>query len=295
MKTVVRTSLPSRAHSPANRSKAQELAWRWVGAKWPRLLPSEAQRALPSFERALPGQELLAHTSTNLDGSASVWSLSVAHTQRASLPNPRGGTRTWMTRVQVIDSGAADILSLQTACTEVPEAPLVVAPPRLLSDWVEGLDLQDAGLKVQGAPREVIDHWQLDALCEHLFSPERTLPIIALVNRPQTHYYGVDPQGLSENLSGLAHVVCIAEHLAPDIESRLGSEFVVAQGAARIYTAGFNTNDDRRTHPLLRDASPRGAERQADPGAFRRLLRRKICALSVETGGSRAQSTQASR
>ncbi len=248
---------------------------------------------LASFERALPGQELLVGTSTGETGSASVWSLSVAHTQRASLQNQRAGTRTWMTRVQVIDSGKADIVCLQTACTEVPEAPLVVAPPRLLSDWVEGLDLQDAGLKVQGAPREVIDHWQLDALCEHLFSPERKLPIIALVNRPQTRYYGVDPQGLSENLRGLAHVVCIAQHLAPEVESRLGSELGVAQGAARIYTAGFTANADRRTHPLVQDASPRGAERQADPGAFRRLLRRKICALSVETLGSTAQTTQA--
>lgn len=173
-------------------------------------------------------------------------------------------------------------MHLQTACTDIPDSPLVVAPPRLLGDWVEALDLQDAGLAVQGAPREVVDRWQLDALCQHLLSNERKLPVIALVNRPQTHYYGVDPKGLAENLRGLAHVVCIAQHLEAEVESRLGRELVVEQGAARIYTSGFSPDADRRAHPLIRDASPRGGQRQADPGAFRRLLRRKICALSVD-------------
>ena len=275
MKIVVRSNLCSITHSPANRSKARELVWTWVGAKWPRLLPTQTQMALASFERALPGQELLVRTTGDRPDGASTWSLSVAHTQRSS-------SRTWMTRVQVIDTGTTDELRLQTACTDLPEYPLVVAPPRLLSDWVEALNLQDAGLAVQGTPREVVDRWQLDALCKHLLSSERKLPVIALVNRPQTHYYGVDPQVLAENLRGLAHVACIAPHLEADIESRLGRDLGVEQGAARIYTAGFSPNADRRAHPLVRDASPRGTDRQADPGAFRRLLRRKICALSVE-------------
>ena len=232
--------------------------------------------AQASFERALPGQELLVSTSANPTHGASAWSLSVAHTQRAS-------SRTWMTRVQVIDTGTSDALRLQTACTDIPEAPLVVAPPRVLGDWVEALDLQDAGLSVQGAPHTVIDRWQLDSLCDHLLSPERKLPIIALVNRPQTHYYGVDPQGLAENLRGLAHVVCIAQHLEAKISSRFDRDLAVEQGAARIYNTGFNPTADRKAHPLVRDTSPRGTERQADPGAFRRLLRRKICAMSVET------------
>lgn len=285
MKVVVRSNLCSTSHSQANRSRARELAWAWVGAKWPRLLPTEAPMALANFERALPGQELLVRTHANEDNGATVWSLSVAHTQRAS-------SRTWMTRVEVVDTGSTDELRLQTACTDNPESPLVVAPPRLLNDWVEGLDLQDAGLAVQGAPHEVIDRWQLDSLCEHLLSSKRLLPIVALVNRAQTHYYGVDPQGLAENLSGLAHVVCIAQHLQEEVENRLGRELAVEQGAARVYTAGFGPSADRRKHPLVRDPSPRGVERHADPGAFRRLLRKKICALSVETAGNSAQTTE---
>ena len=84
MRVVVRSKLHSRVHSPANRLRARELAWRWVGAKWPRLLPSASDMARSSFARSLPGQELLV--SSNAD--ASVWSLSVAHEER-------NGRRTW--------------------------------------------------------------------------------------------------------------------------------------------------------------------------------------------------------
>ena len=270
MKAVVRATLHSLVHSPANRQRARELAWRWVGAKWPRLLPLESDMARSNFGRSLPGQELLV--STNAD--ASVWSLSVAHEER-------NGRRTWMTRVQVADAGGADVVSLQTACTDVPDAPLVVAPPRLLGDWVECLDLEDAGLAVQGAPREVIDRWQLDALCGHLLAQDRKLPVIALVNRPQSRYYGVDPDGLADNLRGLAHVACIAPHLSDDLANRLGRDFAVLHGAARIYAPGFTAQAAPAAHPLVRNSSAPVAGQPDDPGAFRRLLRKKICAMSV--------------
>lgn len=270
MRVVVRATLHSRVHSPANRLHARELAWRWVGAKWPRLLPSASDMARSNFGRSLPGQELLV--SANAD--ASIWSLSVAHEERH-------GRRTWMTRVHVTDTGMADVVGLQTACTDVPDAPLVVAPPRLLGDWVEGLDLEDAGLAVQGAPREVIDQWQLDALCDHLLAQDRTLPVIALVNRPQSRYYGVDPDGLAENLRGLAHVACVASHLSDGVADRLGRDFAVLHGAARIYAPGFNPHAAPGAHPLVKDTSAPRDLRADDPGAFRRLLRKKICALSV--------------
>jgi hypothetical protein len=269
MKVVVRSTLRSTTHSPANRARARELAWRWVRSNWPRLVPSSSEMERSDFERALPGQELMVQTNDD----RSVWSLSVAHTHRAS-------ARSWMTQVQVTDTGTADTLGLQTACTEVPDAPLV-APPRLLSDWVESLDLEDAGLAVRGTAREVFDKWHFEALCEHVLAKERKLPVIALVNRPQSRYYGVDPQGLAENLRGMAHVACVAPHLCDDIEHRLGHSFRVEHGAARIYAAGFNVNADPRAHPLIKDSSSTDGTQPKDPASFRRLLRKKICALSV--------------
>ena len=212
--------------------------------------------------------------STSADGS--VWTLSVAHQERH-------GRRTWMTRAHVTDTGTHDMVGLQTACTDVPDAPLVVAPPRLLGDWVEGLKFEDAGLAVQGAARDVTDQWQLDALCQHLLSEARQLPVIALVNRPQSHYYGVDPNGLAENLRGLAHVACIASHLSQQANARLGPDFAVVHGAARIFAPGFKAHAQAtaHAHPLVRDIAAPDAANPQDAGAFRRLLRRKICAMSV--------------
>ncbi|MGS0757813.1 hypothetical protein ACVBEH_25990, partial [Roseateles sp. GG27B] len=114
----------------------------------------------------------------------------------------RDGARTWMTRVLVAEDGDADVMGLQTSCTDLPFAPLVVAPPRLLGLWVERLQLEDGGLAVLGEPREVSDDDQLDAFCRHVMSERRTLPIIALANSPHSRFYGVDPRGLAEAVRG---------------------------------------------------------------------------------------------
>ena len=50
---VVRSSLRSAVRSPANRRRAQGLVWDWVGAKWPRLMPSPQDMERSHLERAL--------------------------------------------------------------------------------------------------------------------------------------------------------------------------------------------------------------------------------------------------
>ena len=269
LKHVVRSALCSAVHSPANRHRAQQLVWDWVGAKWPRLLPSPSEMERGHFEYAVPGQELLVKTSS--DGS--VWTLAVAY-------NERRGTRTWMTRAVVADAGDADFMGLETSCTDVPDAPLVIAPPRLLGSWVERLELEDGAVAVLGAPREVNDQVQLAAFCKHVLSGKRRLPVIALANKPNSRFYGVDPRGLAEAVRGLAHVACLTPELAPDVAQQLGHEFGIVPGAARIYAPGFAANSQSRDHPLVRDSRAAGL-RSEDAGAFRRLLCQKVCALSV--------------
>ena len=269
LKPVVRSALRSAVHSPANRHRAQQLAWDWVGTKWPRLLPSPSEMERGHFECAVPGQELLVKTSS--DGS--VWTLAVAY-------NERRGTRTWMTRAVVADAGEADLMGLETSCTDVPDAPLVVAPPRLLGNWVECLQLEDGSVAVLGAPREVNDQVQLAAFCKHVLSGERRLPVIALANKPNSRFYGVDPRGLAEAVRGLAHVACLTPEMALDVAQQLGHEFGIVPGAARIYAPGFDTSSQPSGHPLVRDNRATGP-RSEDAGAFRRLLCQKVCALSV--------------
>ena len=268
-RVVVRSTLRSRVHLPKNRRLAQELVWQWVQAKWPRLVPAPSDMERSHFERALPGQAV--SVSTSADGL--VWTLAVAHDER-------GGARTWMTRAQVADAGDADVLGLQTSCSDPGHAPMVVAPPRLLGTWVERLELEDGGIAVLGEAREVSSPEQLMAFCDHVLSGRRSLPVIALANKPGSRFYGVDPRGLAEAVRGLAHVACLTPELAARVKDRLAENFGVLPGAARIYAPHFSAQDTAEQHPLVRDNTSPAAK---DPGAFRRLLCRQICALSAST------------
>lgn len=276
MRAVVRSTLRSAVHSNTNRRRAKELAWEWVSAKWPRLMPSASDLDSDHIERSLPGQELSVTTS----GGGSVWTLSVAYSERR-------GTRTWMTRARVADAAGADVMDLQTSCSEPVDAALVVAPPRLLGVWVECLELEDGGVPVLGKPREVNDSKQLAAFCDHVLSGTRTLPVIALANKPNSRYYGVDPHGLAEAVRGLAHVACVAPDVAAAVKGRLGESFGLVAGAARIYAPRFDANATVAENPLIRNSAPVSASAAPDAGAFRRLLCRRVCAMSVEASASR--------
>ena len=264
---VVRSALRSAQHSPVNRRYARELAWEWVSAKWPRLMPSALDMQSPHYERSVLGQELKVSTSDN----GTLWTLEVAYNDRAS-------GRTWMTRASVEDTGEADVMALQTSCSEVANSALVIAPPKLLGAWVERLEFQDGGLAVTGEAREVSDPSQLDAFCKHVQSSERRLPVIALTTSPRSRFYGVDPRGLAEAVRGLAHVACLSPDMAGEVMARFGKDFRLVHGAARIYAAGFSSDSAPLDHPLIRDTSVRAT----DPGAFRRFLCQKMCAMSVD-------------
>lgn len=269
VRDVVRVALHSHRHSDANRQRARELTWQWVAAKWPKLVPSHEQMERHQFAHAVPGQQIVMSRSAD----HSSWSLAVAFDER-------NGARTWMTQVQVADDGDADVLRLQTSCTDVSDAPLVVAPPRLLGSWVERMELEDGPFAVLGEPREVNDEKQLQGFLEHVSSPLRTLPVIALANRPQTRFYGVDPRGLATAVRGLAHVICLDPAIAAEVAEQLGPRLGIVPGAARIYSAKIPLMASAQDHPLVRNTRALG-NAQDSAGAFRRQLCQKICAMSV--------------
>lgn len=270
---VVRCALRSATRSESNRRLARELVWSWVGSRWPRLVPPACDLEQRHLQRSFPGRRL--SVSANSDGS--LWALEVACSER-------DGTRTWTTRAVVADTGEADVMGLQTTCSEPPSRSLVVAPPRLLSAWVERLDLDDGGVPVMGEPRMVASQDQLAALCGQLLLDRRRLPVIALTNRPESRYYGVDPRGLAEAVVGLAHVACVAPDLVADLTQRLGTPLGVAPGAARIYGPGFTADAAPKDHPLVRPGTAPGGSSANDPGVFRRRLCRRLCAMSVDAG-----------
>lgn len=272
LQNVVHTTLSCGAHSSRNRRRAQELAWEWVGAKWPRLLPLPREMEQSHMERALQDQALRVVNSR--DGRD--WSLTVMHTEKRS-------QRVWSTRVRVSDTGQADLVDVQIACSEVGNAPLVVAPPKLLGAWVDHLELDDGGFAVLSEPREVRDATHFDAFCRHVLSERRNLPIIALTHKAQSRHFGVDPGGLTLAVRGLAHVACLSPEMAAAVPGALGPGSGLVHGTARILAPGFHARSANERHPLLRDNRPAGAEPGEDPGAFRRLLVRHVCAMGVKT------------
>jgi hypothetical protein len=270
VKPVVRCALRSAAHSHENRRRAKDLFWRWVGAKWPGLMPVASDLERSHLERRLPGRRLTVAT----DSDGAVWSAEVAYSEK-------DGTRTWTTRAVVADTGDADVLALQTACSGATSGPLVIAPPRLLGEWVERLELEDGGIAVIGEPRMVTEPDQLAAFCDHVLSSRRTLPVVALTNKPNSRYYGVDPRGVAEAVRGLAHVACLTPELAAAAAERLGARLVPVPGVPRIYAPNFDPAAAPKDHPLMRLSPAALAAKADDPGALRRLICARICNMSV--------------
>lgn len=248
---------------------ARDLAWQWVASKWPRLLPSAADMESDHCARSAPGQRLVAD-SQNGGG----WTMTVAFDERH-------GARSWITRVEIGQADGLPLLSLQTGCTAQVDAPLVVAPPRLLGSWVERLHLVDGPVAVIGEPRTVANPEQLAHFLAHVAAPARTLPIIALANRPDTRFFGVDPAGLAMAVRGLAHVACLSPEVVSELAAQLGPHLGVVAGAARIYGAGVPIAASSRLHPLVRNHHQAADSSAALAGAFRRQLCQRICAMSV--------------
>lgn len=285
---VLRSVLLGTDSSRAQRQRAQDLAWQWVGSKWARLLGAVEDRSAPQVHVHQPGAQLQAGISD--DGL--IWSLAVAHRER-------DGGRTWMTRADVGTQkgpdGDVDVFSIVTACTPLEEAPRVLAPPGVLQLWVDRLGLDDGGMAIVGEARDVTDDEQLDAFFQHVLSPQRRLPIVALCHQPRSLYYGVDPQALATAVRGVAHVACLTTQTCADVRSRWGSDLAPVAGAARIYLPDFHTGlatatPDRELAPLWRDPRPPGTPRSTEPGAYRRLLCQRVCGLSV---GQRRRSGSA--
>jgi|GEM_PF-939813 len=266
---VVRAQLRSKLEPGVAGRIARELTWQWVASKWPRLLPSAAGMDSDDYARSGPGQKVVA--SARADGSG--WTLTIAF-------NERNGSRTWITHADISRAGDALTLSLQTGYTAIADAPMVVAPPRLLGSWVEQLNLTDGSVAVISEPREVGTPEQLARFIAHVLSPERGLPIIALSNRPGTRFFGVDPGGLATAVRGLAHVACLAPEVSDAVAEQLGPHLGVIPGAARIYSAQTAIAASSQDHPLIRNHYA-GGNTPANASAFRRLLCQRICALSV--------------
>lgn len=266
----IRATLRSAVHSPANRRQAKRIVWDWIAGKWPRLVPPPSLLEEDRLDRSLPG----VHLSVSSDASA--WILEL-------LQQERGSHRCWTTRAVVADAGDADLVAVQTTCSDLASAP-VLAPPGVLSAWVEGLDLRDAGLPVTGEPR-FVDAEELPVFERLLCSSERRLPIVVLTNKTGTRFYGADPRGLAEAARGLAHVICLTPEAAAVLVERHGRRLAPVAAEVRIYAPSFTASDAPGNHPLVRPPPRASTDGQPMPGhasAFRRSVCRRLSAISVQ-------------
>ncbi len=306
---VLRSLLHGSKPSAEHRRRAQDLAWQWLGNKWPRLLNAVSDRSAKEVHVAVPGAELLVASH----GNGQSWSLAVAHRER-------DGGRTWLTRAQVAAgqgvegtdgkgsdacehrnhredrehhesreqhaNDRCDVFSVQTSCTALAQRPRVLAPPGVLQLWVDRLALEDGGFSVLGQTHEVFELGQLEAFFGHVQAPLRRLPIVALCHQPRSQYYGVDPQALAIAVRGMAHVVCFSTETCAVVAQQWGLHLAPVAGAARLYMPGFTAGlaaalPAARLAPLWRDPRAPGTPRNAEPGAYRRLLCQKLCEGSV--------------
>ena len=84
---------------------------------------------------------------------------------------------------------------------------------------------------------------------------------------------------------GLAHVACLSPEVAAAVPAALGPGSGLVHGTARIFAPGFHDRSPHERHPLLRDKRAAGAEPGEDPGSFRRILVRHVCAMGVNAAG----------
>ena len=269
---MLRAILSSPTHTAANRRLAKDLVWRWVGSRWPFLVPSAAVMERSHIESALPGRALSVATSD--DGSE--WSLSVAIQEREHAP-------VWVTRASVADTGRADRLALETTCSDPGAAP-VIAPPAVLGAWVDRLALHDADVPVLAVPRFLDDEEQATTFLAQVAAQRRRLPLLLLAAKGESKYYGADPRVLAEAVRGLAHVACLAAPALRTVSAAWGRALAPVPGAVRIYVPGAPLQPEAaRCHPTVHPAreatAPDGARRPA--GDFRRQLLRRLCQLSV--------------
>lgn len=85
----------------------------------------------------------------------------------------------WITRASVRETGTADELSVETACSNIGAA-ASVAPPALLGTWVDRLELDDQAVRVRREPSVIEDEQQASIFLEKVVLAKRRLPLLVL-------------------------------------------------------------------------------------------------------------------
>lgn len=257
------TALQQSPGSGYSRDYLRESVLAWARSKWPEL-----------FAGRDAGE-------AGFEGRGESSRVQVAHGRRGSSWWFRGvrpdltGSRLWETRILFVGEEERDLLLVGTGYFGDADARVLVAQPAFVCPLVEHLPFDDGGYPVCTTPRHVLDDAALANFRDHLLSPRRTLPVLALGAHPTSSESRdrdearlPDARSLARRLCGLAHVVSLGPLVLGRLERWLESELALQAGEARLFLPALEESPGPRRHPRFsRSRAAATAAATGDVGA----------------------------
>lgn len=246
----------------------------WARTKWVDLVPSDPIEAR-DFEHDQPGLEIGAVDLPERQ----LWGFRVEH------PDSMVPGRTWLVEAVVASPGTGfDVLGVRSQCCSGGATEVPFSSPRFVRTWLEGLEVEDAGWRVDGSSALIASREEVAALIALLNDPQRELPVVVVTEFARSEFC-IDADRLAGRAPGLAHVVRLPVEGTLALTDALGRDRSVFKGAIRTYFPGFGQPDDSQVHAVFlpsRVMSWRGREGEGR-GAFQDFLVEQLHRFSVRT------------
>jgi hypothetical protein len=249
LRATTLTALSQRHASGYSREYIRESVMSWAARKWPELLVGRDACGV-----AFAAQSASASVQVTCAGDGDyVWAFNGI--------GPDGSGRVWETRVLVLGGDDHDLVAVRTGYASDAAATPVCAQPQFLRSLVEHLPFDDGGFPLSTQPWPVPSFAAFANFRDHLLSPRRTLPILAVASgeAERSGAAAPSPAVLARALCGLAHVVSLSGVGLSCLEGCLGSGMAVHAGEARLFMPGLAAGFDPERHPAF--TQPRAAPR----------------------------------
>jgi hypothetical protein len=244
LRATTLTALSQRDSSGYSREFIRESVMSWAARKWPELLIGRDACGL-SFAAHSPTASVQV---TCAGASEYIWAFRGTGID--------GSGRVWDTRVLVFGGQDHDLLTVQTRYAGTAAASPFCGQPKFLCSLLEHLAFEDGGYPVGTGPRQVSSLAAFDNFHDHLFSRQRTLPILAVANPVESEGSAPpspSPRVLARALCGVAHVVSLGAVGVACLETYLGPRMALHAGEARLFIPGLAANADPEEHPTFSD------------------------------------------
>jgi len=160
----------------------------------------------------------------------------------------------WRVLAQLTDSGdgVTFTLRLSQESLEARVRPAVEVPgrPLIVRDLARDLGGFADGRLLEGRSQPILTD-DVTALRDLLMDPARRLPVLVTSISGTTFKSSADPDGLADQLIGIAHVASLMTIPASyELTDQVGRTLSVFEGAVRIYWPGLSDNSDPYFHRL---------------------------------------------